>query len=222
MTAQGRGEAVLGLGFMLLGENSHEVAGALRRRLDEVRPALPPGVEVEVVYDRRTLVDEVLGTVRTNLAEGAALVVLVLFLFLGNLRAGLVVATVIPLATLIAFAAMLGTGVVGSLVSLGTIDVGLVVDSAIISVENTVSRLGERRDRPVREVVRDAALEVRRPALFGELVIAIAYLPVLALTGFEGKLFRPMALTVLFALAGSMLLSVTGVPAAASLVCGRC
>lgn len=221
VTAQGRGEAVLGLGFMLLGENSREVAAALRRRLDEARPTLPPGIEVEVVYDRRTLVDEVLGTVRTNLAEGALLVVLVLFLFLGNLRAGVVVASVIPLAMLFAFSAMVGAGVAGSLMSLGAIDFGLVVDSAIISVENTIRRLHDRPDRPVREVVRDAALEVRRPTLFGELVIAIVYLPVLALAGFEGKLFRPMALTVLFALAGSMLLSVTYVPAVMSLVFRR-
>jgi len=218
VTVGGRGEAVLGLGFMLIGENSRDVAAALRARLEELRPSLPPGIEVEVVYDRRTLVDEVLTTVRTNLAEGALLVVLVLFLFLGDLRAGLVVATVIPLAMLFAFSAMMGAGVAGSLMSLGAIDFGLVVDSAIISVENTVRRLHERPGEPVREVVRDAALEVRRPTLFGELVIAIVYLPVLALTGFEGKLFRPMALTVLFALAGSMLLSVSYVPAVMSLV----
>jgi len=221
VTAHGRGEVVLGLGFMLLGENSREVAVALRRRLEEVRPALPPGIEVEIVYDRRTLVDEVLGTVRKNLAEGALLVVLVLFLFLGNVRAGLVVASVIPLAMLFAFSAMVGAGVAGSLMSLGAIDFGLVVDSAIISVENTLRRLHEHPHRPVRDVVRDAALEVRRPTLFGELVIAIVYLPVLALTGYEGKLFRPMALTVLFALAGSMLLSVTYVPAVMSLAFSR-
>jgi cobalt-zinc-cadmium resistance protein CzcA len=218
VTAQGRGEAVLGLGFMLLGENSREVAFALRSRLDEVRPTLPPGIEVEVVYDRRTLVDEVLGTVRKNLAEGALFVVVVLFLFLGNVRAGLVVASVIPLAMLFAFSAMVGSGVAGSLMSLGAIDFGLVVDSAIISVDNTIRRLHERPDQPVRDTVRDAALEVRRPTLFGELVIAIVYLPILALTGFEGKLFRPMALAVLFALAGSMLLSITYVPAVMSLV----
>lgn len=218
VTAQGRGEAVLGLGFMLLGENSREVAAAFRARLEEARRTLPPGIEVEVVYDRRALVDHVLHTVRTNLLEGAILVVAVLFAFLGSARAGLVVASVIPLSMLFAFSAMVEAGVAGSLMSLGAIDFGLVVDSSIISVENAIRRLGESPHRPVREVVRDAALEVRRATLFGELVIAIVYLPVLALTGVEGKLFRPMALTVLFALAGSMVLSLTYVPAVTSLV----
>ena len=218
VTAQGRGEAVLGLGFMLLGENSREVAAAFRARLEEARRTLPPGIEVEVVYDRRTLVDHVLHTVRTNLLEGAILVVAVLFAFLGSARAGLVVASVIPLSMLFAFSAMVEAGVAGSLMSLGAIDFGLVVDSSMISVENAIRRLGESPHRPVREVVRDAALEVRRATLFGELVIAIVYLPVLALTGVEGKLFRPMALTVLFALAGSMVLSLTYVPAVTSLV----
>jgi cobalt-zinc-cadmium resistance protein CzcA len=151
VTAQGRGEAVLGLGFMLLGENSREVSAALRARLDEARASLPPGIDVEVVYDRRTLVDEVLTTVRTNLLEGALLVVLVLFVFLGNVRAGLVVASVIPLAMLFAFTAMRVTGVAGSLMSLGAIDFGLVVDSAIIAVENATRRLREDGGRrPVR------------------------------------------------------------------------
>ncbi len=222
VTAQGRGEAVLGLGFMLLGENSREVSAALRARLEAARPSLPPGIDVEVVYDRRTLVDEVLTTVRTNLLEGALLVVLVLFAFLGNVRGGLVVASVIPLAMLFAFTAMRVTGVAGSLMSLGAIDFGLVVDSAIIAVENATRRLHEDRGRrPVVDVVRDASLEVRGPTLFGELVIAIVYLPVLAMAGLEGKLFRPMALTVLFALAASMVLSLTYVPVMTSLVFRR-
>ena len=222
VTAQGRGEAVLGLGFMLLGENSRDVSAALRARLEAARASLPPGIDVEVVYDRRTLVDEVLTTVRTNLLEGALLVVLVLFAFLGNVRGGLVVASVIPLAMLFAFTAMRLTGVSGSLMSLGAIDFGLVVDSAIIAVENATRRLHEDRGRrPVVDVVREASLEVRGPTLFGELVIAIVYLPVLAMAGLEGKLFRPMALTVLFALAASMVLSLTYVPVMTSLVFRR-
>lgn len=222
VTAQGRGEAVLGLGFMLLGENSREVSAALRARLEEARASLPPGIDVEVVYDRRTLVDEVLTTVRTNLLEGALLVVLVLFVFLGNVRAGLVVASVIPLAMLFAFTAMRLTGVAGSLMSLGAIDFGLVVDSAIIAVENATRRLREDGGRrPVVDVVREASVEVRGPTLFGELVIAVVYLPVLAMVGLEGKLFRPMALTVLFALAASMVLSLTYVPVMTSLVLRR-
>ena len=213
---------MLGLGFMLLGENSRTVSASLRERLETARGTLPPGIEVEVLYDRRTLVDQVIATVRTNLVEGALLVVVVLFVFLGSLRAGLVVASVIPLSMLFAFNAMHLAGVAGSLMSLGAIDFGLVVDSAIIAVENATRRLGEDRGRrPVVEVVREAALEVRRPTLFGELIIAVVYLPVLAMAGIEGKLFRPMALAVLFALAGSMLLSLTWVPAVTSLVLRR-
>jgi cobalt-zinc-cadmium resistance protein CzcA len=222
VTAHGQGEAVLGLGFMLYGENSREVSAALRARLESARASLPPGIDVEVVYDRRTLVDRVLRTVRNNLVEGALLVIAVLLLFLGDLRAGLVVASVIPLSMLFAFGAMAWFGVTGSLMSLGAIDFGLVVDSSIISVENALRRLQESDGRrPVPDVVRDAALEVRRPTLFGELVIAIVYLPILGLTGLEGRLFRPMALTVLFALAGSMALSMTFVPAVTSLAFGR-
>ncbi len=222
VSAHGRGEAVLGLGFMLHGENSREVSAALRAALDRARASLPPGVDVEVLYDRRTLVDQVLRTVRDNLVSGAILVLAILLLFLGDLRAGLIVACVIPLAMLFAFGAMAQLGVAGSLMSLGAIDFGLVVDSSIISVENALRRLrAERGHRPAREVVRDAALEVRRPTLFGELIIAIVYLPILALTGLEGRLFRPMAVTVLLALAGSMGLSLTFVPAVTSLAFER-
>ena len=222
VTAGGRGEAVLGLGFMLMGENSREVTVRLAERLEEVRPTLPEGVEVEAVYARTGLVDQVLATVRRNLLEGALLVVAVLFAFLGSLRAGLIVALAIPLSMLFAFDAMLRFGVAGSLMSLGAIDFGLVVDSSVIMVENAARRLAEDASgRPVREVVRDAAVEVRRPTLFGELIIMIVYLPILGLEGVEGKLFRPMALTVIFALLGSMLLSVTLVPVLASLVLRR-
>jgi len=218
VTAGGEGEAVLGLGFMLLGENSRAVTRRLEERLAEVGRTLPEGVELVPVYSRTDLVDQVLRTVRTNLLEGALLVVAVLFAFLGNLRAGLIVASAIPLSMLFAFDMMLRFGVAGSLMSLGAIDFGLVVDSSVIMVENAARRLGEdTTGRPVREIVRDAALEVRRPTLFGELVIISVYLPILALEGIEGRLFRPMALTVVFALTGSMILSVTVIPALASL-----
>jgi cobalt-zinc-cadmium resistance protein CzcA len=222
VTADGRGEVVLGLGFMLIGENSHDVAGRLRVRLDEIRKSLPEGVEVTAVYERTTLVDRVLETVKTNLLEGALLVVAVLFVFLGNLRAGLVVAIAIPLSMLFAGNLMLRFGIAGSLMSLGAIDFGLVVDSSVIQVENVMRRFGDDEDGRSRlEVVRDAVVEVRTPTLFGELIIAIVYLPILTLEGIEGKLFRPMALTVVFALAGSMLLSLTLIPVLTSLVMRR-
>jgi len=217
VTAEGQGEAVLGLGFMLMGENSHEVTQKLEERLAEVRRSLPEGVEVTPVYSRTDLVGQVLETVRTNLLEGALLVIAVLFIFLGNLRAGLIVALAIPLSMLFAFNAMLKFGIAGSLMSLGALDFGLVVDSSVIMVENSARRLGEdTTGRSVREIVRDASVEVRKPTLFGELIIAIVYLPILALEGVEGKLFRPMALTVIFALAGSMILSMTLMPVLAS------
>jgi cobalt-zinc-cadmium resistance protein CzcA len=217
VTAYGEGEAVLGLGFMLVGENSRELTRRLEQRLAEVRPSLPPEVEVETVYSRTELVDRVLRTVRNNLLEGALLVVAVLFVFLGNLRAGLIVAAAIPLSMLFAFNGMLRFGIAGSLMSLGAIDFGLVVDSSVIMVENSSRQLSEADNgRSVREIVRDAAIEVRKPTLFGELIIAIVYLPILTLEGIEGKLFRPMALTVILALAASMVFSITLMPALAS------
>jgi cobalt-zinc-cadmium resistance protein CzcA len=222
VTAQGKGEVVLGLGFMLIGENSHEVTSRLAARLVEVKRSLPRGVEVTPVYERTTLVDDVLRTVRTNLFEGAVLVVAVLFAFLGSLRAGLVVASAIPLSMLFAFDLMTRVGIAGSLMSLGAIDFGLIVDSSVIMVENTATRLAAARsDERTIDVVRDAAIEVRRPTLFGELIIMIVYLPILALEGIEGKLFRPMALTVIFALIGSMAISLTLMPVLASLVLRR-
>ncbi len=218
VTADGEGEAVLGLSFMLMGENSHDVTSRMRARLVEVRRRLPPGVRVVPVYDRTTLVDRVLATVRTNLLEGAILVLLVLFAFLRDVRAGLIVATVIPLAMLFAGNLMLAFGVAGSLMSLGAIDFGLLVDSAVIQVENVAHRLGGASAEDRLAVVRRAVQEVRGPTLFGELIIAIVYLPILTLEGIEGRLFRPMALTLLFALGGSMLLSLTLVPALSSLL----
>ena len=217
VTYQGEGEAVLGLGFMLMGENSRELTQKLEARLEATRRSLPEGAELTEVYSRSDLVDRVLATVRNNLLEGALLVIAVLLAFLGSVRAGLIVALAIPLSMLFAFNAMLRFGIAGSLMSLGAIDFGLVVDSSVIVVENATRRLSEDSSgRSVREIVRDAAVEVRRPTLFGELIIAIVYLPILALEGVEGKLFRPMALTVIFALAGSMILSMTLTPVLAS------
>lgn len=217
VTAQGEGEVVLGLGFLLMGENSAEVTRRLELRLAEAAASLPPGMEVETVYERTDLVEEVLGTVRENLIEGALLVIAVLFVFLGNWRAGLVVAAVVPLSMVFAASLMLPLGIAGSLMSLGALDFGLVVDSSVVQVENVVRRLAEREGEPVVQVVGDAAVEVRRPTMYGELIILVVYLPVLALEGTEGQLFRPMALTVIFALLGSMLASLTLVPVLTSL-----
>jgi cobalt-zinc-cadmium resistance protein CzcA len=223
VTTDGKGEVVLGLGFMLMGENSHQVTWAMKNKLDEVKAALPANVAVEAVYDRTELVSHVIDTVRQNLFEGGLLVVAVLFLFLGNLRAALIVALAIPLSMLFAFSGMLRFGIAASLLSLGAIDFGMVVDSSVVMVENCVRHLarGDAQGRSRLEVVRDAAVEVRRPTLFGELIIMIVYLPILTLEGVEGKLFRPMALTVIFALAGSMVLSLTLMPVLASLLLPR-
>jgi cobalt-zinc-cadmium resistance protein CzcA len=218
VTAEGEGEVVLGLGFMLMGENSAEVTQRLELRLAEAASALPEGIEVEPVYERTWLVDRVLETVGENLIEGALLVIAVLFAFLGNWRAGLVVALVIPVSMLFASNLMLQLGIAGSLMSLGAIDFGLVVDSSVVQVENAARNLGLRPDDDPVEVVCDAALEVRKPTMYGELIILVVYLPVLALEGTEGQLFRPMALTVVFCLLGSMLASLTLVPVLTSLI----
>ena len=222
VTAEGGGEVVLGLAFMRMGENSREVTRALEGAMADVRKMLPPDVDVKVVYRRTDLVDGVLETVRRNLFEGAVLVIAVLFAFLGSLRAGLMVASVIPLSMLFALSLMERVGIAGSLMSLGAIDFGLVVDSSVVMVENCVRCLGsDRSGRSKLAIVRSAASEVRKPTLFGELIIMIVYLPILALEGVEGKLFRPMALTVIFALAGSMVLSLTLMPVLSSLMLPR-
>ena len=222
VTAEGKGEVVLGLAFLLMGENSHEVTNSLKARMKEIQATLPEGVEIHPVYERTDLVDHVIETVKKNLLEGALLVIAVLFVFLGNLRAGLIVAAAIPLSMLFAANAMLRFGIAGSLMSLGAIDFGLVVDSSVIIVENSVRRLAEPgEERPVIDVVRDASVEVRRPTMFGELIIAIVYLPILALEGIEGKMFKPMALTVLFALLGSLVFSLTLMPVLSSLLLSR-
>ena len=218
VTAHGKGEAVLGLAFMRMGENSREVTKGLDEAMEDVRRGLPSEVNVEVIYARTELVEKVLKTIERNLAEGAILVVAVLFAFLGNLRAGLIVASAIPLSMLFAVTLMERIGIAGSLMSLGAIDFGLVVDSSVVMVENCVRRLAhDRTGRSKLAIIRDAASEVRKPTLFGELIIMIVYLPILTLEGVEGKLFRPMALTVIFALVGSMVLSLTLMPALASI-----
>ena len=223
VTADGRGEAVLGLAFLTMGENSKTVSTALRAKLDDLRATLPPDVEVTVVYDRTELVTVVIETVRKNLFEAGLLVVAVLFLFLGNLRAAAIVALAIPLSMLFAFTGMWRFGIAASLLSLGAVDFGMVVDSSVVMVENCVRHLAHGGDdgKSKREVVRTAAVEVRKPTLFGELIIMIVYLPILTLEGVEGKLFRPMALTVIFALVGSMILSMTLMPVLASVLLPR-
>lgn len=221
-TSNGQGEMVLGLAFMARGENARAVSRRLAAKLDQLRASLPEGVTLQVLYRRDTLVDAVLTTVKTNLFEGALLVIAVLFAFLGNLRAGLIVASAIPLSLLFAAQGMLHLGIAGSLMSLGAIDFGLVVDSSVVMVENAMRRLSRDDGRqPPQEVVARAALEVRRPTLFGELIIMVVYLPVLALEGVEGKLFQPMALTVVLALTASLLLSLTLVPVLISLLLPR-
>ncbi|WP_417395478.1 efflux RND transporter permease subunit [Gimesia chilikensis] len=218
VTRDGRGEAVTGLVMMLIGENSREVVTASKARLEDIEKSLPKGVTLEITYDRSALISRTLKTVLTNLIEGGILVIVVLLFMLGSFRAGVIVALAIPLSMLFATNLMAATGITASLMSLGAIDFGLIVDSSVIMVENCIRRLSMNQSgKPFREVIRDAAIEVRKPTMFGELIIAVVYLPILALQGTEGKLFRPMALTVLFALAGSLVLSLTLMPALASL-----
>ncbi|WP_395790148.1 efflux RND transporter permease subunit [Aquimonas sp.] len=215
-------EVVLGTVFMLVGENSRAVARASAARLAEVQASLPAGVRVNAVYDRTVLVDRTIATVRNNLVEGALLVIAVLFLLLGNLRAALITAAVIPLAMLMTLTGMLRGGVSGNLMSLGALDFGLIVDGAVIIIENCLRRFGERQQSLGRVLTRDerfeltasASAEVIRPSLFGVAIIAAVYLPVFALSGIEGKMFHPMAFTVVLALTAAMLLSLTFVPAA--------
>lgn len=223
VTLNGQGEVVLALDFMLMGENPNDVTWRMKAKLDEIRNTLPEGVEVETLYDRTELVGHVIDTVRKNLFEGGLFVIAILFIFLGNLRAGLIVAAAIPLAMIFAFTGMWRFGIAASLLSLGALDFGLVVDSSVVMVENIIRHLarGEADQREHREVVRDAAVEVRTPTMFGELIIMIVYLPILTLEGVEGKMFRPMALTVIFALAGSLVLSLTLMPVLCSLILPR-
>jgi cobalt-zinc-cadmium resistance protein CzcA len=225
-TKNGEGEVALGVTLMLMGENSRTVTEAVKAKLAAITPSLPEGVRVEPFYDRSELVNRTIGTVAKNLAEGALLVVVILFVLLGDIRAGIVVATVIPLSLLFAIVVMNATGQSGNLMSLGAIDFGLIVDGAVIIVENAVRQLSERAQRVGRTLgpeervatVERSTLEVRSASVFGEAIIAIVYVPLLALTGIEGKLFRPMAITVLLALVGAFILSITFVPVLTSYI----
>lgn len=218
VTRDGRGEAVTGLVMMLVGENSRQVVLAAKERLKEIEGTLPTGVRLEVTYDRAALIGRTLKTVLTNLTEGGILVVVVLLFMLGNLRAGIIVALAIPLSMMFATNVMAITGVTASLMSLGAIDFGLIVDSSVIMVENCIRKLSHNNGSTQhKDVIRDAAVEVRKPTMYGELIIAVVFLPILLLEGTEGKLFRPMALTVLFALGGSLILSLSFMPAMASI-----
>ncbi len=222
VTRDGRGEIVTGVVMMLMGENPRIVARRVDEELARIAATLPPGVEVETYYDRNELVQRTIATVRRNLVEGGLLVVAVLLLFLGNLRGGLIVASAIPLSMLFAFTGMVQAGISGNLMSLGAIDFGLIVDGSVVMIENIVRRLGqapEGRDR--REVVAAAGREVARPVFFAVMIITIVYLPVLTLQGVEGRMFRPMALTVVFALVASLVLALTLMPVLASIAFRR-
>jgi cobalt-zinc-cadmium resistance protein CzcA len=220
VTRDGRGEAVTGIVLMLVGANGRQVVHDVKAKLAQLEPALPPGVHLDVFYDRAELVNRTIRTVATNLAEGALFVVGVLFLLLGSVRGGLIVAATIPFALLVAFTAMKALGLSGNLMSLGAIDFGIVVDGSIIVVENAVVHLGAAARGRARSlsyaeaarVVLASTLDVRKAALFGEAVIVIVYVPILTLAGIEGKMFKPMALTVLFALLGAFVASLTFVP----------
>jgi len=221
-TKDGKGEAVAGIVMMRLGANSREVIREVKRRIAEVSRTLPPDVRIQAYYDRTELVDRTIRTVRNNLAEGAALVVLVLLLLLGNIRAAVIVALTIPLSMLFAVNLMVEAGIAGSLMSLGAIDFGLLVDGSVVLVENSLRHLAERKPEESRlQTVLNSCLEVGRPILFGIGIIIIVYLPILTLQGVEGKLFKPMAFTVVFALLGSLLLTFTVAPVLVSIFIGR-
>ncbi len=219
-------EIVLGTVFMLVGENSRTVSKRVADKLEAINRSLPEGVVAKTVYDRTNLVEKTIATVKANLVEGALLVIAVLFALLGNFRAALITALVIPLSMLFTITGMVGSKVSGNLMSLGALDFGIIVDGAVIIVENCIRRLGLEQHRLGRlltreermHVVFEATKEVRKPTLFGELIIMIVYLPILTLSGVEGKMFTPMAFTVIVALLGAMLLSVTFVPAAVAIL----
>ena len=226
-TQNGR-EVVLGTVFMLIGENSLTVSHAVAKKLEEINRSLPPGITANAVYDRTILVDKAINTVKKNLLEGALLVIAILFMFLGNIRAALITAMVIPLAMLFTFTAMVTNTVSANLMSLGALDFGIIIDGAVVIVENCVRRLAHAQaiaGHPLTRTERfhevfAASKEARRPLLFGQLIIMVVYLPIFALTGVEGKMFHPMAFTVVVALIGAMILSVTFIPAAVALLIG--
>lgn len=222
VSTNGEGEIVSGMAIMLKGENSRVVAERVKAKIDEIRKTLPKGVTIEPFYDRTSLVQRAIATVETNLVEGAALVILVLLLLLGNWRGALLVATIIPLSMLFAAILMRIFNVSGNLMSLGALDFGLIVDGAVVMVENVVRRRAEAQHQHSREpperTILEACLEVARPVVFAVAIIGIVYLPILSLRGIEGKMFVPMALTVIFALLGSLILSLTYVPAVLALI----
>lgn len=223
-TENGR-EVVLGTVFMLIGENSRSVSQAVAKKLEEINRSLPEGVVAVTVYDRTNLVEKAIATVKKNLFEGALLVIVILFLFLGNIRAALITALVIPLSMLFTFTGMFSNKVSANLMSLGALDFGIIVDGAVVIVENAIRRLAHAQQHHGRMLTRSerlhevfaAAKEARRALIFGQLIIMVVYLPIFALTGVAGKMFHPMAFTVVMALLGAMILSVTFVPAAIAL-----
>ena len=220
-TENGR-EVVLGTVFMLIGENSRTVSQAVAAKLADINRTLPKGVVAVTVYDRTNLVEKAISTVKKNLIEGAILVIVILFLFLGNIRAALITAMVIPLSMLFTFTGMFNNKVSANLMSLGALDFGIIVDGAVVIVENAIRRLAHAQNKHGRMLTKAerfhevfaAAREARRPLIFGQLIIMVVYLPIFALTGVEGKMIHPMAFTVVMALVGAMILSVTFVPAA--------
>jgi cobalt-zinc-cadmium resistance protein CzcA len=217
VTADGQGEAVLGLGFMLMGENSKEVTEELKARLESVRKSLPDDVVLDTVYDRTELVQSVIGTVKHNLIAGAILVIVVLFLFLGNLRAGLIVALAIPLALIYAFLGMYALAIAASLLSLGAMDFGIIVDGSVVMTDNNMRRLVDeqkRLGRPLKraerlQIILASSKEVVRPIVFGMTIILIVFFPILTLEDIEGKMFKPMAWTFMFAMVGAAVIAVT-------------
>lgn len=221
-------EVVLGTVFMLIGENSRTVSQAVDRKLQEINRTLPTGVVANTVYDRTILIDKAIQTVKINLVEGAILVIAVLFLFLGNIRAALITAMVIPLSMLFTFTGMVSNKVSANLMSLGALDFGIIIDGAVVIVENCVRRLAQAQHTSGRSLTQSerfeevfaAAKEARRPLIYGQLIIMVVYLPIFALTGVEGKMFHPMAFTVVIALIGAMILSMTFIPAAVALLIG--
>ncbi|MFM0187966.1 CusA/CzcA family heavy metal efflux RND transporter [Paraburkholderia nemoris] len=227
-TANGE-EVVLGTVFMLMGENSRTVAKAVSVRMEDINRTLPSGVRAVPVYDRTVLVEKAVQTVKKNLLEGAVLVIVILFLFLGNIRAALITALVIPLSMLMTFTGMVNAKVSANLMSLGALDFGIIVDGAVVIVENCVRRLAHAQTLAGRPLNREerfgevfgASQEARRALIFGQFIIMVVYLPIFALTGVEGKMFHPMAVTVVMALAAAMVLTVTFIPAAVALFIGK-
>lgn len=214
VTMNGKGEVVAGITMMLKDENSRVVVDRVKEKIETVKKALPDTVAIEPFYDRAELVNKTIRTVQTNLIEGSILVILILILLLYNLRGGFIVASVIPLSMLFAVIMMVATGVSGNLMSLGAIDFGLIVDGAVVMVENAIRKLHQKRNGvSTEETLLESALEVGRPVVFAVGIIIIVYLPIMTLTGMEGKMFRPMAYTVTYALIGALILSLTYVPA---------